>query len=60
LFFVLFIYLFNYLYILGEVKKDWSATPPGLVDLASTENGGLGLMASNAHYGAVQGVGCRV
>jgi allantoicase len=39
--------------VFGEVKKDWSATPSGgLVDLASTENGGLGLMASNAHYGA--------
>lgn len=41
--------------VFGEVKKDWSAVATSaLVDLAATENGGLGLMASNSHYGRPQ------
>ena len=41
--------------VFGEVKKDFSAAPAqGLIDLAATANGGLGLMASNSHYGRPQ------
>ena len=36
------------------MQKDWSKVPSGLVDLAATSHGGLGLMASNAHYGRPQ------
>ncbi|EKX45184.1 hypothetical protein GUITHDRAFT_71482 [Guillardia theta CCMP2712] len=41
----------------GEVQKDWGQVvlgPEELVDLAATENGGIGLMASNSHYGRPQ------
>ncbi|KAJ1496135.1 allantoicase [Baffinella frigidus] len=39
----------------GRVQKDWSTYQGGqLVDLAATVNGGLGLMASNSHYGRPQ------
>jgi len=45
----------------GEVSKDWSgwlASNPEsgkeLVDLVAAENGGLGLQASNSHYGRPQ------
>eukprot|EP00960_Hanusia_phi_P070887 767423-Hanusia_phi.AAC.3 len=42
----------------GEVQKDWGQVvlggPEDVVDLAATENGGIGLMASNSHYGRPQ------